>query len=128
MADEPQESKGRTEDDEHPRKLPYWDRAMNVTLPPELENFVREEVKRGNYGSEEDVLKEALHLMLKRRSDTTQSGEAEANTVQSGRAKPIWEVAADLRKTVPASEWEKLPTDGAEQLDHYIHGSPKRTS
>ena len=97
---------------------------MNVTLTPELEDFVREEVRRGNYGSEEDVLREALYL-LKRRGNTPQAGAAEAG---AGRAKPIWEVAAELRKTVPASEWEKLPVDGAEQLDHYIHGGPKRPS
>ena len=100
---------------------------MNVTLPPELEDFIREEVKRGNYGSEEDVLKEALHL-LQQRGATLRGEVWNAGAAPSGRAKPIWEVAADLRKSVPATEWEKLPTDGAEQLDHYIHGSPKRTS
>lgn len=100
---------------------------MNVTLTPELESFVREEVRRGNYGSEEDVLREALHL-LKRRGNTPQAGAAEADAAQPGRTRPIWEVAAELRMTVPASEWEKLPADGAEQLDHYIHGGPKRPS
>ncbi len=42
--------------------------------------------------------------------------------------KPIWEVAAEIRKSIPAEEWAKLPKDGAEQLDHYIYGSPKRPS
>ena len=40
--------------------------------------------------------------------------------------KPIWEVAADIRNSVPAEEWEKLPVDGAVQHDHYIYGTPKR--
>ena len=44
------------------------------------------------------------------------------------KRKPLWERAAELRKTVPEEEWAKLPTDGAEQLDHYIYGSPKRTT
>ena len=43
------------------------------------------------------------------------------------KRKPLWERAAELRKSIPAEEWDKLPTDGARQLDHYIYGSPKRT-
>ena len=40
--------------------------------------------------------------------------------------KPIWEVVEELRKSVPPEEFSKLPEDGAEQLDHYIYGTPKR--
>jgi hypothetical protein len=40
--------------------------------------------------------------------------------------KRIWEVAEDIRRSVPAEEWAKLPADGAEQHDHYIYGTPKR--
>lgn len=29
-------------------------------------------------------------------------------------------------KDVPPEEWEKLPTDGAINHDHYLYGSPKR--
>ena len=43
------------------------------------------------------------------------------------KRKPLWERAAELRQSIPAEEWDKLPTDGATQLDHYIYGSPKRT-
>jgi antitoxin (DNA-binding transcriptional repressor) of toxin-antitoxin stability system len=32
----------------------------------------------------------------------------------------------ELRRDVPDEEWEKLPTDLAEQHDHYIYGTPKR--
>ena len=30
-----------------------------------------------------------------------------------------------LARTVPDAEWEKLPRDGASNLDHYIYGTPK---
>ena len=40
--------------------------------------------------------------------------------------KPIWEVADELRESIPAEEWEQLPTDGAGQLDHYLYGHSKR--
>jgi len=40
--------------------------------------------------------------------------------------RPIWEIAEEISAQVPLEEWEKLPTDGAEQHDHYLYGSPKR--
>jgi predicted DNA-binding antitoxin AbrB/MazE fold protein len=40
--------------------------------------------------------------------------------------RPIWEVADELRRSIPAEEWAKLPVDGAAQHDHYIYGTPKR--
>jgi hypothetical protein len=45
---------------------------------------------------------------------------------QAEARKPIWEVAADIRRSIPEEEWAKLPPDGAEQHDHYIYGTPKR--
>ncbi|AFY34376.1 hypothetical protein [Calothrix sp. PCC 7507] len=39
--------------------------------------------------------------------------------------KPIWEVAADLTQDIPPEILETLPTDGAEQHDHYLYGTPK---
>ena len=39
---------------------------------------------------------------------------------------PFWKRVEELRKTVPAEEWAKLPSDGSRQIDHYIYGSPKR--
>ena len=53
------------------------------------------------------------------------SGESATATPRPAH-KPIWEIADELRKTVPEEEWAKLPPDGAAQLDHYIYGSPKR--
>lgn len=40
--------------------------------------------------------------------------------------RPIWEVIADNMKDVPVEEFEKLPKDGASQVDHYLYGHPKR--
>lgn len=41
-------------------------------------------------------------------------------------ARPIWEIFAELSAQVPAEEWRKLPSDGAEQHDHYLYGAPKK--
>ena len=42
-------------------------------------------------------------------------------------ARPIWEIIEELGASVPASEWAKVPTDGAKNLDHYLYGHAKRT-
>jgi hypothetical protein len=45
---------------------------------------------------------------------------------QSEEGKPIWEEIVELMQDVPDEEWAKLPTDGSENLDHYLYGAPKR--
>jgi hypothetical protein len=42
--------------------------------------------------------------------------------------RPIWEIITELSAQVPMEEWKKLPSDGAEQHDHYLYGSPKRSN
>lgn len=52
---------------------------------------------------------------------------AEKAAAQNGvSVRPLWEIAEEISSQVPIEEWEKLPTDGAEQHDHYLYGSPKR--
>ncbi len=48
----------------------------------------------------------------------------EAPTDESPRP-TIEEKIARIMADVPASEWEKLPPDLNEHLDHYIHGAPR---
>jgi hypothetical protein len=40
-------------------------------------------------------------------------------------AKPIWKVFAEIVSEIPEAELRKLPTDTAENHDHYIYGTPK---
>jgi hypothetical protein len=41
-------------------------------------------------------------------------------------AKPIWEKILEIARELPDDVVAQLPTDGAEQHDHYIYGLPKR--
>ena len=41
-------------------------------------------------------------------------------------APPIEEVLAGLAREVPKAEWDKLPSDLTDNLDHYLYGTPKR--
>ena len=44
----------------------------------------------------------------------------------NGEYQPIWEVISDIVKDVPDEVFDRLPKDGASQVDHYIYGLPKR--
>lgn len=38
------------------------------------------------------------------------------------------DVLEEIQRTTPEEVWKSLPTDGAEEHDHYIYGTPKRNS
>jgi hypothetical protein len=40
--------------------------------------------------------------------------------------RPIEETLAALAAEVPKEEWDKLPADLTDNLDHYIYGTPKK--
>ncbi len=42
------------------------------------------------------------------------------------KAKPISAIFEELSNEIPLEEWQELPTDGAENHDHYLYGSPKK--
>ena len=52
----------------------------------------------------------------------------EENGEEEPPRKPYWEVIQDIMQDVPDEELEKLPKDGAAEIDHYIYGTPKRYS
>lgn len=43
------------------------------------------------------------------------------------KKKPIWEILQEVLGPVPLEERDKVPHDGAENHDHYLYGSPKRS-
>lgn len=52
--------------------------------------------------------------------------EKKATSSRNKDRRPIWEIALELSKKVPMEEWEKLPSDGAVNHDHYLYGAPKK--
>ena len=96
---------------------------MTISLSPKLEKLVHDKVASGQYESAEAVVAEALHLLQKRDENHTPSDDSEEE-----EHRPIWEVIQEITKDVPKEAWEKLPSDGALEHDHYIYGTPKRYS
>lgn len=80
---------------------------MNVSLTPELEQFVQEKVDSGRYTSASEVVREALRLMEKRdrrlleREQALQAFQAELDRrvaeADAGQVRDVEDVFADLR-------------------------------
>ena len=76
------------------------------------------------------LLNEALrglegHLRPEDADGKSNGGDQEEHAVSSTQ-KPVWERFEEASRTIPAEELDRLPTDLAEQIDHYIYGVPKR--
>lgn len=41
-------------------------------------------------------------------------------------ARPVEDIIRELGQQVPQSEWDRLPLDLTDNLDHYLYGTPKR--
>ena len=101
---------------------------MTIHLPKDVEISINAEVLGGHFASVDDAIAAAWRAFQGQQRQG-QAGAPEPLASQANPAqarKPIWEVAAEIRNSVPQEEWDKLPTDGAEQHDHYIYGLQKR--
>ena len=47
--------------------------------------------------------------------------EVPADSSYDGSVKPVWEQIVEIGASVPEEEWEKLPSDLAANLDHYLY-------
>jgi Arc/MetJ-type ribon-helix-helix transcriptional regulator len=101
---------------------------MTIHLPENLETPILAAVHSGRYASLDDTMAEAASLLVQRlEQEQSQANQPVLSQAEAAPShKPIWEVADELRKSIPPEEWAKLPVDGAEQHDHYIYGTPKR--
>ena len=103
---------------------------MTIHLPPNLENPIRDAVHKGRYASLDDAMAEAASLLLERlkhEQDQTPP-PAGSQDATAPKRKPVWERILERTAAIPDQEWDKLPTDLAEQHDHYLYGTPKRPS
>lgn len=101
---------------------------MTIHLPDDVERDLLAEVKSGHFASFDEAMETAARLLLDRIRQEQVASEAPTAVpapVPVAR-KPIWERIQDMTADVPDEEWDKLPTDLAEQHDHYLYGTPKR--
>jgi len=99
---------------------------MTIHLPPHIERSIQAAVHSGHFASVDDAMTEAASLLLER-LNREQAQPAAARPPEAAQAqKPIWEEILEATADIPDEVWDKLPTDLAEQHDHYIYGTPKR--
>jgi len=49
-----------------------------------------------------------------------------AQALQSSDEIPIWEMFSNIIQKISAKEWEKIPSDLSENVDHYLYGAERR--
>jgi hypothetical protein len=49
-------------------------------------------------------------------------GPHETDDEYDDSAPPLWQSIIELSASVPAEEWDRVPKDLAENLDHYLYG------
>jgi Arc/MetJ-type ribon-helix-helix transcriptional regulator len=99
---------------------------MTIHLPKDVENAIRAEVVSGHFASEDDLIAAAVRDYLQRRQKPAPSQPAASELPTPPARRPVWERILERTAAIPDEEWDKLPTDLAEQHDHYLYGTPKR--
>ncbi len=65
-------------------------------------------------------------LPLNEQKEVLKIVEKKVSAFQKEDTRPIWEVIAEISSEIPDEEWEKLPSDGSVNHDHYLYGAPKK--
>ncbi len=74
---------------------------MNVSLPPQLDSYVRSLVRGGDYGSASEVVREGLRLLKEKQRDEEKRAELRGliqDSLESGP--PVSMTSEDLRAMI----------------------------
>lgn len=91
------------------------EKNLQAAIPGALLTRAREIAKQEHIGFDE-LIASAVEQRVKQHDFQSVSTDE----------RPIWEVITDIVKEVPDEVFERLPKDGASQVDHYVYGLPKR--
>jgi len=72
---------------------------MPYQFPPDVARLVRDRMASGHYGSEDDVLRDALQA-LEERSDDLAAIQGGIDEMNAGRVRPLADVDAAIRKNL----------------------------
>lgn len=65
-------------------------------------------------------------LPLDKQEEVLEFVEEKLVSAEKKDSRPIWEIIDERVSKLSAETLEKLPTDGAENHDHYLYGAPKK--
>jgi hypothetical protein len=98
----------------YPKRLPFYDNEDGMQLLHRLA------LRRG--------VKAAALLRMLVREEAERVGLPASSPApeEAPTVRPIWEEIDAAMRALPESVLDTLPTDLAEQHDHYLYGAPKR--
>jgi Arc/MetJ-type ribon-helix-helix transcriptional regulator len=91
---------------------------MGILINPDLENRIVAKVQSGRYQSPDEVVEESLALLDARDGGTRASEPPDASSIS--------DMIVRIGAQVPEETWSHLPSDLANNVDHYLYGSPRR--
>jgi Arc/MetJ-type ribon-helix-helix transcriptional regulator len=98
------------------KEMGCW--TMTINLPEDLERFLRAEVHRGHFASEEDAIAAAVRLLQRQLSQTTKASQAAAMT-----SDPVLGAMKDA-----ADEMDEIVADAMRHREQRAWASPNRIS
>lgn len=90
---------------------------MKTSLSPEIERLILERVSSGRYRSADEVVRRSLKLL--------QKDEENEAVVPASRNANLADIFGGIAAEVPDSEWQKIPADLSQHLDHYLYKAKK---
>ncbi len=96
---------------------------ITISLSDDLGAFLASQVGKCGLGGVDEYIVRLIEQA--RDGERVNGASADAGGNDSP---PIWEVFEKIMEDVPPEALAKLPTDAAEQHDHYIYGTPKRST
>jgi antitoxin ParD1/3/4 len=93
--------------------------AMKISLSPDVERLIADQVRSGRYNSADEVVREGLELLQER--------EKVAQRSPSNGTANFAAAFENIAKDVPDKDWDSVPADLSKNLDHYLYGG-RRTS
>jgi Arc/MetJ-type ribon-helix-helix transcriptional regulator len=99
---------------------------MTIHLPKDVESSINAEVQSGHFASAEEAVTVIVREYFQRQEQQASPPPDDRQEPPAAARKPVWERILERTAAIPDEEWDKLPTDLAEQHDHYLYVTPKR--
>ena len=92
---------------------------MKISLNPETERMITEQISTGRYRSADEVVREGLELLRKREQGTVQQPSQNAASLAS--------VFGTIAAEIPDADWASVPADFSKRVDYYLYEGLKKS-
>ena len=90
---------------------------MVIQLTPDQERVIGRAIEAGLIRTADEVVGVGVEAIQRRLDE---------RPLTNHTPRPIEEIIRDLAAEVPQAEWDRLPRDLTDNLDHYLYGTRKR--